>query len=128
MTLSIVTLNANGLSDQSKRAGLLQWFRSFTAVPDIVCLQEFHCSSDLDFWSSVCPSCQVNSCPWLYNLFRSNLSLIQSRSNFVFVTKSFVSAVSTLLVIQHVISSLTMSLSALVRLSLLCLLVSSTLF
>ena len=48
MALSIVTLNANGLRDQSKRAGLLQWFRSLTVVPDIVCLQECHCSSDLE--------------------------------------------------------------------------------
>ena len=45
--MSIVTLNANGLRDQSKRAGLLQWFRSLTVNPDIVCLQECHCSSGL---------------------------------------------------------------------------------
>ena len=48
MALSIVTLNANGLRDQSKRAGLLQWVRSLSVVPDIVCLQECHCSSDLE--------------------------------------------------------------------------------
>ena len=36
MALSIVTLSANGLRDQSKRAGLLQWFRSLTVVPDIL--------------------------------------------------------------------------------------------
>ena len=42
MALSVVTLNANGLRDQSKRAGLLQWFRSLIVVPDIVCLQECH--------------------------------------------------------------------------------------
>ena len=48
MALSIVTLNANGLRDQSKRVGLLQWFRSLTVVPDNVCLQECHCSSDLE--------------------------------------------------------------------------------
>ena len=47
MTLSIVTPNANALRDQSKSAGLLQWLRSLTAVPDIVCLQECHCSFDL---------------------------------------------------------------------------------
>ena len=47
MALSIFTLNANALRDQSKRAGLLQLLRSLTAVPDIVCLQECHCSSDL---------------------------------------------------------------------------------
>ena len=47
MALSIFTLNANALRDQSKRAGLLQLLRSLIAVPDIVCLQECHCSSDL---------------------------------------------------------------------------------
>ena len=41
--------------------------------------------------------------------------------NFVFVTKSFVSVLSTLLIFtQHIISSLTMFPSALIRLSLLC--------
>ena len=49
--------------------------------------------------------------------------------NFVFVIKSFVSAVSTLLiVIQHVISSLMMFSSALIRLSLLCSMDILTLF
>ena len=48
--------------------------------------------------------------------------------SFVFVTKSSVSAVSTLLVvIQHVISSLTIFLSAMIRLSLVCFLVILTL-
>ena len=141
MALSIVTLNANGLRDQSKRAGLLQWLRSLTAAPDIVCLQECHCSSDLECqaWfrasgyrcalatgSTHARGCFGQIC-LLYNL-----GLNQMKSfgcvNFVFVTKSFVSAVSTLLVIQHVISFMTMSLPALVRLSLLCLLVILTLF
>lgn len=48
MALSIVILNANGLRDQSKCTGLLQWLRSLTSVPDIICLQECHCSSDLE--------------------------------------------------------------------------------
>ena len=48
MALSIVTLNANGLRDQSRRAGLLQWFRSLIVGPDIVCLQECQCSSNME--------------------------------------------------------------------------------
>ena len=40
MALSILSLNTNGLRDSSKRASVLQWFRSFPQVPDIVCLQE----------------------------------------------------------------------------------------
>ena len=49
--------------------------------------------------------------------------------NFVFVTKSFVSVLSTLLIFtQHIISSLTMFPSALIRLSLLCSLDILTLF
>ena len=48
MALSIVTLDANGLGDQSKRAGLVQWLRFLTAVPDFLCLQECRSSSDLE--------------------------------------------------------------------------------
>ena len=87
MALSIVTLNANGLRDQSKRAGLLQWFRSLTVVPDIVCLQECHCSSDLECqtWfrasSYLCAlaagSTHARGC---IILFRPTLSLVQSWS------------------------------------------------
>ena len=87
MALSIVTLNANGLRDQSKRAGVLQWFRSLTAVPDIVCLQECHCSSDVE-----CEACFRASCYLCalaagsthargsIILFQPTLSLVQSRS------------------------------------------------
>ena len=85
MALSLVTLNANGLRDQSKRAGLLQWFRSLTVVPGIVCLQEFHCSSDLEcqtwFQSSgyLCAlaarSTHARGCSIL---FRPTLPLVQS--------------------------------------------------
>ena len=87
MALSIVTLNANGLRDQSKRAGLLQWFRSLTAVPDIVYLQECHCSFALKcqawFRASgyLCAlatgSTNARGC---IILFRPTLSLVQSRS------------------------------------------------
>ena len=87
MALSIVTLNANGLRDQSKRAGLVQWFRSLTVVPDIVCLQECHYSSDLEcqawFRASgyLCAlaagSTHARGC---IILFRPTLSLVQSWS------------------------------------------------
>ena len=36
ISLQMARHNANGLPDESKRAGLLQWFRSLTVVPDIV--------------------------------------------------------------------------------------------
>ena len=87
MALSIVTLNANGLRDQSKRAGLLQWFRSLTVVPDIVCLQECHCSSDLECQTWIraprylcalaAGSTHARGC---IILFRPTLSLVQSWS------------------------------------------------
>ena len=84
MALSIFTLNANGLRDQSKCAGLLQWFRSLTVVPDIVCLQECHCSSDLEcqtwFRSSgyLCALAarSTHACDCII-LFRPTLSLVQ---------------------------------------------------
>ena len=87
MALSIVTLNANGLRDQSKRAGLLQWFRSLTVVPDIVCLQECHSSSHLEYQTCfrasgyLCAltarSTHARGC---IILFRPTLSLVQSWS------------------------------------------------
>ena len=45
MALSVISLNCNGISDTSKRAGLLHWVRSLPVRPDIICLQEVHCSS-----------------------------------------------------------------------------------
>ena len=88
MALSIVTLNANGLRDQSKRAGLVQWFRSLTVVPDIICLQECHCSSDLEcktwFQASgyLCALAagSTHACSFII-LFRPTLSLVQSWSD-----------------------------------------------
>ena len=87
MALSVVTLNANGLCDQSKRAGLLQWFRSLTVVPDIVCLQECHYSSDLESqtWfraygyqcALAAGSTKARGC---IILFRPTLSLVRSWS------------------------------------------------
>ena len=48
MALSILTLNCNGIRDQSKRAGLVQWLRSLPVGADIVCLQETHCLSSAE--------------------------------------------------------------------------------
>ena len=45
MALSILSLNCNGIRDQSKRNGLLQWLRSLHTSVGIVCLQETHCVS-----------------------------------------------------------------------------------
>ena len=45
MALTILTLNVNGLRDNAKRAGLLMWLRALPSVPDVVCLQETHCTS-----------------------------------------------------------------------------------
>ena len=45
MALSVISLNCNGIRDTSKRAGLLHWVRSLPVRPDIICLQEVHCSS-----------------------------------------------------------------------------------
>ena len=45
MALTILTLNVNGLRDHAKRAGLLRWLQALPSVPDVVCLQETHCTS-----------------------------------------------------------------------------------
>lgn len=56
MALSILTLNVNGLRDQPKRLGLVQWLRSLLSSVDIVCLQDTHCISDAEgqSWFSSC--------------------------------------------------------------------------
>ncbi len=51
MALFILTLNANGLCDSSKREGLEQWLRSFSVNVDVVCLQESHSVSDTECYS-----------------------------------------------------------------------------
>ena len=86
--LTFLSLNVNGLRDQSKRAGLMQWLQSLSVVPDVVCLQESHCvsveechsrflSSSFSFVSS--PGTD-KSCGCII-LFCPCLSLISSRSD-----------------------------------------------
>ena len=122
----------------------MQWFRSLNMVPDIVRLQECHCSSDLEcqtwFRSSgyLCALAGSTPARGCIILFRSTLSLVQSWSEpdgrFLMCEFRFCNQVSRVccvyapLVTHNIISSLTMFLSALISLSLLCLLVISTPF
>ena len=48
MALSVLSLNCNGIRDQSKRSGLVQRLRSLPFTVDVVCLQETHCLSLAD--------------------------------------------------------------------------------
>ncbi len=48
MALSIISLNVNGLHESFKRDGLVQWLRSLPVSVDVVCLQETHCTSDIE--------------------------------------------------------------------------------
>ena len=85
MALSVLSLNCNGIRDQPKRAGLVQWLRSLPVCVDIVCLQETHCLSLLEcsLWFqssgfSCALSCgSVHSCGCVV-LFRPSLSLVNS--------------------------------------------------
>lgn len=45
MELTLITVDANGLCSVDKRSVLVQWLRSLPTVPDVVCLQEYHCVS-----------------------------------------------------------------------------------
>ena len=85
MALCVVTIDANGLCDSDKRAGLLQYLRSLLSVVDVVCLQECHCSSDNEcqmwfrssgFLSVVSPG-SVRSCGCVI-LYRPSLSFVNS--------------------------------------------------
>ena len=85
MALSILTLNCNGVRDQSKRSGLLQWLRSLPVRPDVVCLQETHCvtQAECSSWFSssgylaVFSPGSIHSCGCIV-LYRSSLSLLHS--------------------------------------------------
>ena len=85
MALSVLTLTCNGIRDASKRAGLVQWVRSLPVRPDIICLQEVHCSSVREcsswFQSSgfgvVCSPGLVRSAGCVI-LFRDSLSVSDS--------------------------------------------------
>ena len=85
MALSIISLNVNGMRDQSKRLGLVQWLRSLPVTVDVVCLQETHCTSDSEcsswlsssgFSCAVSPG-SVKSCGCIV-LYRPILSLVNS--------------------------------------------------
>ena len=84
MAVSSIQLNINGVRNSDKRAGLLQWLRSLSVVPDVVCLQEAHCVSDVKCQSwfrssgfhSVVPPGSQKSCGCII-LFRPCLSLVK---------------------------------------------------
>ena len=85
MALSILSLNCNGIRDQSKRNGLLQWLHSLPVSVDVVCLQETHCVSvaECSLWfrssgfDSVVSAGSSHSCGCIV-LFRPSLSLVNS--------------------------------------------------
>ena len=85
MALSLLSLNYNGIRDQFKRTGLVQWLRSLPVIVDVVCLQETHCVSQAEctlwFSSSGFLSClspgSNRSCGCVV-LYRLSLSLVDS--------------------------------------------------
>ena len=88
MVLSILSLNCNGLRDQSKRHGLMRWLRSLPLSVDVVCLQESHClsTSGYSLWfqssgflSAISPG-SLRSCGVII-LFCPILSLLNSWSD-----------------------------------------------
>ena len=105
VVLTILFLNCNGIRDQSKRSGLVQWLGSLPSAVDVVCLQETHCVSPAEctswfassgFLSCVSPGSN-HSCGCIV-LHRPALSLVDSWSDddgrllqctFTFFGKSF---------------------------------------
>ena len=88
MALSILSLNCNGISDQSIRAGLAQWLRSLPVTVDVVCLQETHCVSQAEcsLWISSssflsCLSPGSNHSCGCITLYRPSLSFATSWAN-----------------------------------------------
>ena len=88
MSLSVVSINVNGLRDPQKRSGFLQWLRGLSCSVDVVCVQEAHCVSSFEceswfrssgFLSVVSPGSN-RSCGCLV-LFRPVLTLVSSSSD-----------------------------------------------
>lgn len=46
--VQIISFNVNKIGNSDRRSGLLLWLRSLAVVPDVVCLQEAHCVSDVE--------------------------------------------------------------------------------
>lgn len=105
MAVSIITLNTNGLRGSDKRLGLFQWLQALSVVPDVVCLQEVHCVSDVECQSwfrssgylSVVSPGSNKSCGCVI-LYRPVLSFVKSwldddgrflQCEFVYCGKSF---------------------------------------
>ena len=105
MAVSIITLNTNGIRGSDKRLGLLQWLQALSVVPDVVCLQEVHCVSDVECQSwfrssgylSVVSPGSNKSCGCVI-LYRPVLSFVKSwldddgrflQCEFVYCGKSF---------------------------------------
>ena len=85
LNVSVVTINCNGLPDQKKRSGFLQWLRGLPCTVDVVCVQEAHCvsSAECESWFRSSGQCSVvspgsnKSCGVLI-LFRPVLSFVRS--------------------------------------------------
>ena len=88
MAVSIITLNTNGIRGSDKQLRLLQWLQALSVVPDIVCLQEVHCVSDVECQSwfrssgylSVVSPGSNKSCGCII-LYRPVLSFVKSWSD-----------------------------------------------
>ena len=67
LALSVLSLNYNGIRDQSKRVDLIQWLQSWPVTVDVVCLQETHRVSQAGFLSCLSPGFNHSSgCVVLY--------------------------------------------------------------
>ena len=80
MAVQIISLNVNGIRNSDRRSGLLLWLRSLAVVPDVVCLQEAHCVSDVECQSWFRSSGSQKSCGCVI-LFRPSLSLVDVSSD-----------------------------------------------
>lgn len=84
-TLTVVTLNVNGLRSVDKRAGVFCWLQSLSSLPDVVCLQETHCASgeECRLWFSATGMLSVvspgshHSCGCVV-LYRLHLAFVRS--------------------------------------------------
>ena len=118
MALSLLSLNCNGIRDQFKRTGLVQWLGSLHVIVDVVCLQETHCVSQTEctlwFSSSGFLSClspgSNHSCGCVL-LYHPSLSLVDSWIDTSVATSSVSFPSTTSLFVSTVFMPLTVTLN-----------------
>ena len=86
MTISVATLNVNGLRNDKKRYNLFYWL--IQSNYDVICIQETHCTSSDDvYWTSQWKNMGGSECHWNHGTSESRGVAILSTNKFQYDIK-----------------------------------------